>query len=243
MQLTAHEEKESLYYDNIYARGYITRGYYPLYNEVIKMIEHPGSCRSVLEIGCGVGDLGKMIIDRGYQYRGFDFSPVAVECSRKLSPKGDFKIGDAYDPVSYLPHDYDTVVALEVLEHLDDLRLIENIPSGVRLIASVPNYDDIAHLRLYQDPQRDIIERFGSLLRVTNIVTLTTQGNTSDRKTIYLFEGERFNQKAEPKITLGDMTTSSPKLSAPTKTIKVGRNDPCPCGSGRKYKKCCLGFR
>ncbi|GGN54474.1 SEC-C metal-binding domain-containing protein [Oceanobacillus indicireducens] len=23
------------------------------------------------------------------------------------------------------------------------------------------------------------------------------------------------------------------------KTIKVGRNDPCPCGSGKKYKKCC----
>ena len=22
---------------------------------------------------------------------------------------------------------------------------------------------------------------------------------------------------------------------------KVGRNDPCPCGSGQKYKKCCLG--
>jgi uncharacterized protein len=22
--------------------------------------------------------------------------------------------------------------------------------------------------------------------------------------------------------------------------IKVGRNDPCPCGSGKKYKKCCL---
>ena len=31
-----------------------------------------------------------------------------------------------------------------------------------------------------------------------------------------------------------------------TKTIirkydkKIGRNDPCPCGSGKKYKKCCL---
>ena len=22
-------------------------------------------------------------------------------------------------------------------------------------------------------------------------------------------------------------------------TEKVGRNDPCPCGSGKKYKKCC----
>nr|WP_315395498.1 UPF0149 family protein [uncultured Duganella sp.] len=25
----------------------------------------------------------------------------------------------------------------------------------------------------------------------------------------------------------------------PVKTVKVGRNDPCPCGSGKKYKKCC----
>jgi uncharacterized protein len=24
-------------------------------------------------------------------------------------------------------------------------------------------------------------------------------------------------------------------------TSKVGRNDPCPCGSGKKYKKCCGG--
>ena len=21
--------------------------------------------------------------------------------------------------------------------------------------------------------------------------------------------------------------------------VKIGRNDPCPCGSGKKYKKCC----
>lgn len=24
---------------------------------------------------------------------------------------------------------------------------------------------------------------------------------------------------------------------------KIGRNDPCPCGSGKKYKKCCLGLQ
>ncbi len=23
---------------------------------------------------------------------------------------------------------------------------------------------------------------------------------------------------------------------------KIGRNDPCPCGSGKKYKKCCINF-
>src|SRR5205823_2827572 len=34
------------------------------------------------------------------------------------------------------------------------------------------------------------------------------------------------------------------EAGAVTKTIvreteKIGRNDPCPCGSGKKYKKCC----
>ncbi|MBQ7721705.1 MAG: SEC-C domain-containing protein, partial [Kiritimatiellae bacterium] len=24
---------------------------------------------------------------------------------------------------------------------------------------------------------------------------------------------------------------------------KVGRNDPCPCGSGKKFKKCCGSLR
>jgi hypothetical protein len=27
----------------------------------------------------------------------------------------------------------------------------------------------------------------------------------------------------------------------PARSRKVGRNEPCPCGSGRKYKRCCLG--
>lgn len=30
------------------------------------------------------------------------------------------------------------------------------------------------------------------------------------------------------------------ELAAPTTTPLAGRNEPCPCGSGKKYKKCCL---
>ncbi|HET7838576.1 MAG TPA: YchJ family protein [Rectinemataceae bacterium] len=33
----------------------------------------------------------------------------------------------------------------------------------------------------------------------------------------------------------GEMITETVVRAAP----KVGRNDPCPCGSGKKYKKCC----
>ena len=30
------------------------------------------------------------------------------------------------------------------------------------------------------------------------------------------------------------------KNKVPRRSVRIGRNDPCPCGSGRKYKKCCL---
>ena len=33
----------------------------------------------------------------------------------------------------------------------------------------------------------------------------------------------------------GQMNPKGP----PRRVVKVGRNDPCPCGSGKKYKKCC----
>ncbi len=36
----------------------------------------------------------------------------------------------------------------------------------------------------------------------------------------------------------GDGTTPKKPI---TKGEKIGRNDPCPCGSGKKYKQCCLG--
>jgi len=35
-------------------------------------------------------------------------------------------------------------------------------------------------------------------------------------------------------------TYATPIRATVTKGPKIGRNDPCPCGSGKKYKKCCL---
>ncbi|HEV56263.1 MAG TPA: hypothetical protein ENN87_02040 [Phycisphaerales bacterium] len=40
---------------------------------------------------------------------------------------------------------------------------------------------------------------------------------------------------AEATMPLFD-TLSEPESAFDT---KVGRNDPCPCGSGKKYKRCC----
>ena len=45
------------------------------------------------------------------------------------------------------------------------------------------------------------------------------------------------NQSDKKKEQQKKETQNSPKPTI--SSVKVGRNDPCPCGSGKKYKKCC----
>lgn len=42
-----------------------------------------------------------------------------------------------------------------------------------------------------------------------------------------------------PSETFDDFEDDSDLSSLPT-PMKIGRNDPCPCGSGKKFKKCCI---
>ena len=53
---------------------------------------------------------------------------------------------------------------------------------------------------------------------------------------------DRFSAPASPAPSLeASESPEIPKVAVPVvrDQPKVGRNDPCPCGSGKKYKKCC----
>lgn len=58
-----------------------------------------------------------------------------------------------------------------------------------------------------------------------------------------IYTGQEQEEKHEKQYR--NVTTSGPGDSMPSKKgpvklgSKIGRNDPCPCGSGKKYKKCC----
>jgi len=56
----------------------------------------------------------------------------------------------------------------------------------------------------------------------------------------------RGEQETEKMQQVRDLVTSGPSKTGgiisktkPVTSKKIGRNDPCPCGSGKKYKKCC----
>ncbi|QTD45155.1 YecA family protein [Ottowia testudinis] len=53
---------------------------------------------------------------------------------------------------------------------------------------------------------------------------------------------QRMNDFGEALWAVYDLHAIGKSLGprvAPAQSSKVGRNDPCPCGSGKKYKKCC----
>ena len=49
---------------------------------------------------------------------------------------------------------------------------------------------------------------------------------------------EREERKVELVMSGGSENAKAPKATQAVSN-KVGRNDPCPCGSGKKYKNCC----
>lgn len=59
------------------------------------------------------------------------------------------------------------------------------------------------------------------------------------------FEDDMLGYLGHPLDELGELLSDGGEDGPPTEPVRnplraVGRNDPCPCGSGKKHKKCCL---
>jgi len=72
-------------------------------------------------------------------------------------------------------------------------------------------------------------------------VHVQTEERLKEVSSIFEENGWKFIVGLEPDepedISDLDLLLNTPK---PAKTEKkIGRNEPCPCGSGKKYKKCC----
>ena len=58
--------------------------------------------------------------------------------------------------------------------------------------------------------------------------------------TMYLLRAEIRQNSVRKQVAKGEaVSDNKPKKKEPKKVNKIGRNEPCPCGSGKKYKNCC----
>jgi len=60
------------------------------------------------------------------------------------------------------------------------------------------------------------------------------------KKQYPFIKNELFDRRQRIRKAMTEVLMYEPPPQSPFKQKKIGRNAPCPCGSGKKYKKCCL---
>ena len=95
-----------------------------------------------------------------------------------------------------------------------------------------------------QEFKRESFSMFTELLETINIeivkalCSINLEQVSSKQQEIV----QEQEQQQEKKIRSLDRKTAPPRRviasKQPARKLKVGRNDPCPCGSGKKYKQC-----
>ena len=65
--------------------------------------------------------------------------------------------------------------------------------------------------------------------------------NVDRETTVYLLKAEIRQNIERKQVAKGEAVSNKEKekKSTPKKVQKIGRNELCPCGSGKKYKQCC----
>ena len=107
------------------------------------------------------------------------------------------------------------------MDHIDDM---DQMRQGI----SLQSYAQKDPLIEYKYASYDMFEEMSNSIQLDTVKTLYRVRVVTEAKR---------EEVAKPMFTnKDDSLTAKPKQRT---TAKVGRNDPCPCGSGKKYKNCC----
>jgi len=108
---------------------------------------------------------------------------------------------------------------------MDHIDAMEELQKGIRLRA-YGQHDPVVEYRIEGFDMFDAM--VATIREDTARMMLTVQLRTA--------EEPKREQVATPTVTSSDDSDTHTPIR---KDKKPGRNDPCPCGSGKKYKKCC----
>ena len=135
-------------------------------------------------------------------------------------------INDYEEKVKGLPvrNEFERAISLRVIDSnwVEHMNTMEHLKEGIGL----RGYSQTNPVQAYT---MEGFELFDKLLdKIDNDIS------------VFLLKAE-IRQNTEMKQTIkGSANDGKEKIkSTPKKVTKIGRNDPCPCGSGKKYKQCC----
>jgi len=132
------------------------------------------------------------------------------------------------------------VVDNKWMEHLDHMDMLRE---GINLRAygqrnPLVEYK-IEALDMFEEMEAAIQDQIASLMYHVSIVTPEQQQDTETA--IEAQRSKLSDHLQNAQASHGDEVSAAEAKQKPVTNDgeKIGRNDPCPCGSGKKYKNCC----
>ncbi|MFT5675858.1 MAG: preprotein translocase subunit SecA [Paraglaciecola sp.] len=145
--------------------------------------------------------------------------------------------------------DKEDIVGPDVIKQFEKAVMLQNLDSHWKEhLAAMDHLRQGIHLRSYgqknpkQEYKRESFELFTEMLENLKVavVSILSKVQVKAESDVEAVEEQRRQADHSPKQFEHESPNEEPKR--PAKTLrdgpKVGRNDPCPCGSGKKYKQC-----
>ena len=151
-----------------------------------------------------------------------DFTDLFVEAAEKTYEAKEAEIGEP------LMRELERVIMLRVVDEywMDHIDAMDDLKQGIRLRA----YANTDPVIAYKQESLTMFEEMVSAIQSETVRRMFSVRLKKDEEV----KRERVAKGMVENVG-GDGT--APKKQ-PVKVTKIGRNDPCPCGSGLKWKKC-----
>ena len=151
-----------------------------------------------------------------------DFADLFIAAAEKTYAEKEEEITPA------VMRELERVILLRVVDEywMDHISAMDDLKQGVRL----QSWGNKNPVDVYKKESLDMFEEMVSAIQSETVRRLYSVRLKKDEEV----KRERVAKGMVENVG-GDGTAPKKK---PVTTIKIGRNDPCPCGSGQKWKKC-----
>jgi len=131
---------------------------------------------------------------------------------------------------------FEKAIMLKALDHhwKEHLAIMDHLRQSV-------NLRGYAQKNPVQEYKRESFSMFTMLLETINVEMVKALCSVSIEQNQNAVDSETPVVKAQAETPSPQQTkpaTQPEKTQKPKRSNKVGRNEPCPCGSGKKYKHC-----
>lgn len=171
--------------------------------------------------------LGSVFLPKGYltlekvkKYSDEELKEELVKLAEELYRNKEAEIGEERF------REIERVILLQVVDNkwMDHIDAMDQLRQGIGLRA----YGQEDPVRAYQVEGFDMFEEMIKNIQIDTV-----------RFLYHVEMPDKIERKRVAKVAGTNQNGEDVKQKPIVKGKKIGRNDPCPCGSGLKYKKCC----